>query len=146
MPKLEDFQRIVWDDSMATGIATIDKQHQYLIDTLDEANRHLLAETDTTYLRTIVNELLSYALIHFESEEALMQRYDYATAYPEQAQIHIAQHREFSSRVVAIQEQLREGRKVSRTEVLRFLNTWLADHVLGTDKLFYNYLIQKTNY
>jgi hemerythrin-like metal-binding protein len=140
MPELEKFQDIKWDDSMATGITVIDKQHQYLVDTLDEANQHLLDDNDTEHLQLVIKQLLGYAIMHFETEEALMQRYDYLAACPEEAEEHIAQHRDFSSRVVAVQEELREGHKVSRIEILKFLNHWLHNHVLGIDRLLCNYL------
>jgi hemerythrin-like metal-binding protein len=143
MPELEEFHAIKWDDSMASGIASIDKQHQYLIDTLDDANQRLLAENDTAHLRLVINQLLGYAIMHFETEEELMQRYGYITACPEEAEKHIAQHRDFSSWVVGVQEQLRQGRKISRLEILKFLNHWLRNHVLGTDRLLCNYLNEK---
>ncbi|MES9991513.1 MAG: bacteriohemerythrin [Candidatus Thiodiazotropha sp.] len=143
MPRLEDIHPLKWDVSMATGITTIDKHHQYLFDTLQQANQHLLAKDDVTSLKQVVNDLLGYAIMHFETEEALMQRYNYAAAHPDEAQTHIAQHRDFSSKVVAVSERLREGRKVSSAEVLIFLNHWLQEHVLGIDQLLGNYLFQK---
>ncbi|MBT3048334.1 MAG: bacteriohemerythrin [Candidatus Thiodiazotropha sp.] len=143
MPKLEDFQVIEWDASMATGIADIDKQHQYLVDTLQEANRRLLADDDAGYLKKVVKDLLGYAIMHFETEESLMQVYDYAAAHPEDAQAHIAQHRDFSSQIVAINEQLREGHTISGVEVLAFLNNWLREHVLGIDQLLGRFLFHR---
>ncbi|MET0069487.1 MAG: bacteriohemerythrin [Candidatus Thiodiazotropha sp.] len=143
MPKLEDFQAIEWDPSMATGIADIDKQHQYLVDTLQEANRRLLADDDAGHMKKVVKGLLGYAIMHFETEESLMQVYGYAAAHPEDAKAHIAQHRDFSSRIVAINEQLREGRAISRIEVLLFLNNWLREHVLGIDQLLGRFLFHK---
>lgn len=140
MSQLEQFRPIRWDESMATGIAVIDKQHQYLVDTLQEANTKLLDEHNSALLKQIAKELLSYAIMHFETEEALMQRYDYAADYPQQARDHITQHRDFSRHVVAVHDQLREGQEVSRTEVLRFLNHWMLNHVLGTDQQLAKFL------
>lgn len=143
MPRVEQFQGIQWDASMAGGISAIDRQHQFLVETLDEANRHLLTERDSRHLRQVVKALLGYAIMHFETEEALMQRFDYATACPAEARDHIAQHRDFSNKVVSVQEHLREGRRVSRIEVLSFLNNWVREHVLGADKSLCNYLNQR---
>jgi hemerythrin-like metal-binding protein len=143
MPRKKGFQQIEWQESMATGIPAIDKQHRYLVDTLAAANKTLFANNDDTLLNQVVNDLLGYAITHFETEEALMQRYSYATTCPEEAATHIAQHRYFSRQVVAILDQLREGQKVSRTEVLSFVNHWLRDHVLGTDQKLGRYLRKK---
>ncbi|WP_316367264.1 bacteriohemerythrin [Candidatus Thiodiazotropha sp. CDECU1] len=146
MAKIEHFQPIEWEASMATGVAAIDKQHKYLIDTLQTANETLLADDDVALLKRVANDLLGYAITHFETEEELMQRYGYTEARPEEARAHIAQHRDFSCQIVAVHEQLREGKKVSRIEVLRFLNHWLRDHVLGVDQLLGKYLVKQTGH
>ncbi len=127
---------------MATGVAVIDNQHQYLIDTLQKANRQLLDDHDDILLSQIARDLLGYAIMHFETEEKLMQRYGYEAADPETAQRHITQHRDFSKQVVAIREQLREGQKVSHPDVLKFLNHWLRDHVLGIDQRLGQFLAE----
>jgi hemerythrin-like metal-binding protein len=145
MSELEPFQPVEWDESMATGIDAIDKQHRYLVDTLREANIKLLEEDNYALLKQIAKDLLAYAIMHFETEEALMQRHDYASACPQQAREHITQHRHFSTYVVALRDQLREGQEVSRVEVLRFLNHWLREHVLGIDRQLANFLNSKLN-
>lgn len=142
MPLKIPFQPIEWTDTMATGIGPIDKQHRYLVDTLMLANEKLLGDHDDYLLEIIIKDLLGYAITHFETEEGLMQRYGYAEAYPDEARSHIAQHRDFSRQVVAISDQLHEGRQVSDIEVLTFLNEWLRDHVLGIDRLFSAFLVQ----
>jgi hemerythrin len=134
MPVDLPFQPIEWSERMATGVARIDGQHRFLVDTLRQANKRLLVEQDSALLGDIAKDLLGYAIMHFETEESLMQRHSYAIAYPEVAQAHIAQHRDFSRRVVRLCDRLREGREVSRLEVLKFLNEWLRDHVLGIDQ------------
>ena len=137
------FEPIRWSDQMATGVARIDEQHRFLVDTLRQANEKLLVEPSSVLLGDIAKDLLGYAIMHFETEEALMRRHGYDAEYPEVAQAHVAQHRDFSHRVVALCDQLREGREVSRLEVLRFLNEWLRGHVLGIDQLLGDFLQQK---
>jgi len=142
MPTANTFQPIEWQPSMATGVAAIDRQHQYLIDTLRQANQQLLNSDDNELLNRVAKDLLGYAITHFETEEKLMQRYGYEEAEPEMAQLHVSQHRNFSQQVVSVREQLREGQKVSHLEVLKFLNHWLRDHVLGIDQHLGRFLNQ----
>lgn len=144
MPLTMPFQPIEWEESMATGIKAIDNQHHFLVDTLQQANANLLDDKDGVLLGQITKDLLSYAIMHFETEEALMQRYGYKDACPEEASNHISQHREFSRKMVTIFDQLREGMEVSRIGLLTFLNNWLRDHVLGIDQLLGKYLVQAT--
>lgn len=128
------FEQIEWSDRMATGVAQVDLQHHYLVDTLREANAKLLGDHDSALLAEIAKGLLNYAIMHFETEEELMQRYGYEAAHPDVARAHIAQHREFSRQVVAVCDLLREKRQVSSVEVLKYLNEWLRSHVLGIDQ------------
>jgi len=134
MPLDLPFEPIEWSSKMVTGVAAIDSQHRYLVDTLKRANEKLLRRDEGMLLGEIAKDLLNYAIMHFETEEALMQRYGYQNEFPDLAVMHIAQHREFSRRVVAVCEHLREGRSVARIEVLKYLNEWLRAHVLGIDQ------------
>jgi hemerythrin len=90
----------------------------------------------------ISKDLLGYAITHFDTEETLMRRYGYEDLFPEEARKHIQQHREFSRQVVSVCDHLREGREVSSVEVLKFLNHWLRDHVLGIDQMLGDFLRQ----
>ncbi len=134
MSAVQSFEAIEWTEKMSTGIADIDVQHRFLVDTLRKANDRLLNDRDGVLLETIAKDLLTYAIMHFETEEKLMRQYGYAEACPEMATNHIAQHREFSRQVVAVCDRLRERREVSRIEVLKYLNEWLRNHVLGIDQ------------
>lgn len=140
MPLDLPFEPIEWSDTMETGIERIDQQHRYLVDTLRNANKRLLQDHEGALLEEVAHDLLGYAIMHFETEEECMMRYGYHIAKPELAAAHIRQHRDFSQRVVAICEQLRERHPVSHIEVLRFLNEWLRNHVLGVDQRMGHFL------
>lgn len=139
------FKSIEWLESMSVGVDPIDKQHRFLVDTLQEANETLLNDESGVMLHDIALNLLRYAIMHFETEEDLMQRYGYQDAYPEEALEHIAQHRHFSRKIVAIRDQLRVGHEVSNMEVLVFLNDWLYNHLLGVDQKYGDYLRKAKN-
>ncbi|MBU1235490.1 MAG: bacteriohemerythrin [Gammaproteobacteria bacterium] len=129
-----NFTPIEWSEKMATGVPQVDAQHRYLVDTLRRANDRLLGDHEGALLGEIAKDLLNYAIMHFETEESLMKRYGYEAAFPDVARAHIAQHRDFSRQVVAVCDHLREGRPVSRMDVLKYLNEWLRNHVLGIDQ------------
>jgi hemerythrin len=125
---------IIWNDSYLTGIDRIDEQHKVLVNTLNEANARLVVSVTRGLLEQITRDLLSYAIYHFETEEALMQEYGYARLAAADDEKHRQEHRSFSQQVVALREGLRDGRLVSREELLSFLNNWLINHILNTDK------------
>jgi hemerythrin-like metal-binding protein len=122
---------IVWSNSLVTGIAEIDDQHRILVNSINEANTRLTSYVNAEALDEITRNLLSYALYHFDTEEQLMQEYNYAAE--DASGIHLKQHREFSTTVVAIRDGIKAGKLISREELLSFLNTWLINHILNTD-------------
>lgn len=125
---------IVWESRFDTGVTDIDEQHHVLVSTLNEANLTLLHETRRDAVDQLLQDLLAYALYHFETEEALMQTHDYATHAPDEARQHIEEHRKFAQRVVALRNTLETTGDVDRDALLAFLNAWLQQHILGIDQ------------
>jgi hemerythrin len=124
---------IVWSDELLTGVKEIDDQHQILVNMLNDANVKLAESSSRAYLDEIVRELISYALYHFDTEEEMMIDKGYDDTARE---AHFAEHRAFSEKVSAVQEELKVGKLISREDLLGFLNAWLINHIMKTDKRF----------
>jgi hemerythrin-like metal-binding protein len=62
---------------MATGIPSIDAEHEHLFDILHEANLKMQKNADQSHLKEVIRHMLTYALVHFETEESLMKQYAY---------------------------------------------------------------------
>ncbi len=139
---MQSHDPILWNDSYLTGIEPIDRQHMVLVNTLNDANARLSGLVTRELLEDITRDLLSYAIYHFETKEALMREYDYAGGSGDDAAKHQQEHRNFSQQVVSLREGLRDGRLVTREELLSFLNEWLVNHILNTDKRLGTYLQQ----
>jgi hemerythrin-like metal-binding protein len=133
---------LVWNDSYLTGVERIDAQHKVLVNTLNDANARLSGTITRELLEQITRDLLSYAIYHFETEEALMQEFDYAGLSAADEVKHREEHRSFSQQVVSLREGLRDGRLVTREDLLSFLNQWLVNHILNTDKRLGAFLTQ----
>jgi len=131
---MADHEPLVWNESYVTGVVEIDEQHRILVNTLNEANARLAENSTPEFLEQITRDLLSYALYHFETEESLMKDYGYEDADGSAAALHLEQHRAFSAKVVAVREGLKCGTLISREDLLSFLNNWLVNHILHTDK------------
>lgn len=131
MPDLDSIQ---WNDTMLTGVAEMDAQHRILVDTLIEAKTKLTGDLSDPLFEQITRDLLAYAIYHFETEEKLMQEHHYADAAPDDAAQHLAQHRYFSERVVALRAEARKRQPGSRDALLAFLQDWLINHILTSDQ------------
>lgn len=125
---------LAWNDSFATGVPEIDEQHMILVHTLNEASVRLANDASLESLERITQDLLSYALYHFETEEQLMQTYGYPEDSSADAAQHLEQHRAFSAKVVQVREGIKQGTPVAPEDLLGFLNGWLVNHILNTDK------------
>ncbi|MCK9635760.1 MAG: bacteriohemerythrin [Methylobacter tundripaludum] len=143
---MADYDLIVWNDGLVTGIDKIDEQHQILINLFNEANTKLTANNNADFLEQITRDLLSYALYHFETEEELMQKYGYSEEKTGDIERHILQHRSFSAKVVAVHNDIKAGILISREDLLAFLNRWLINHILNTDKQLAAFLLASEKY
>ena len=143
---MADYDLIAWNDTLVTGIDKIDEQHQILVNLFNEANTRLTTNNNAEFLEQITRDLLSYALYHFETEEELMQKYGYTEDKIEDDDTHIRQHRSFSTKVVAVRNDIKSGILISREELLSFLNGWLINHIINTDKRLAAFLLASEQY
>lgn len=125
---------IQWSDALLTGVAEIDRQHRILVNSLIEARIKLTDDASDPLFERITRDLLGYAIYHFDAEEQLMRRCGYDAAAPDAAASHLAQHRGFSERVVALRAAARLGEPGSKAALLSFLEDWLANHIMTVDK------------
>jgi hemerythrin-like metal-binding protein len=137
------YDPIEWNEKLLTGVTEIDSQHKILVDAINDANSRLMEDHDIKLIEQITKDLLSYAIFHFETEEDLMLQYDYDGESAEEAQLHQKQHREFSTQVLAVRDGLRDGKEISREDLLAFLNGWLISHIMNTDQRLGAFLKQK---
>lgn len=122
---------ITWNDALMTGVTTMDEQHKILVNMINEANDLLDETAGRDIYMEVVKDLISYALYHFDDEEELM----IAAQYPEELRKHhIEEHRAFSQKVTTIQQELVQGKLVHRDELIGYLNHWLVNHIMGTDR------------
>lgn len=139
----EGIARLEWTDALKTGVPEIDEQHMILVHTLNDAAEKLAHEATAETLGQITQDLLSYALYHFETEEELMQEYGYQEAEEASMQRHLDQHRGFSTKVVAIREGIKSGKLIAPGELIGFLNDWLVHHIQHTDQALAAFVLAK---
>jgi hemerythrin-like metal-binding protein len=130
-------------DAMLTGVPEIDRQHRILVDALVEARAKLTGDAADPLFERITRDLLAYAIYRFDAEEQAMRRHGYDADAPDAAAIHLAEHRRFSERVVALRKAARMGEPGSKAALLSFLEDWLANHVMTADKRLAQHILGK---
>lgn len=129
-----------WEAKMATGIAKVDAQHKELIRQVNELMDAMKAGKGRQIIGDVLAFLGKYALEHFATEEALMQRHGYP-GYAEHKAIHEAFKKDFGQLAA---EYDRNPEKLSVTiQVQRRVLDWLRDHILNTDQKMGAFLREK---
>lgn len=115
-----------WSSDLDTGIDVIDKQHQRIVDYLNELNE----ANDTGDLKAtnhVLDELVDYTVTHFAFEEELQERAGYPFL-----KAHKRVHEIFVKRVAEFQARAAAGQNVA-PELLSMLKIWLVNHIKGDD-------------
>jgi len=116
------------------GVEHIDEQHKKLFGLADKA--YMLLKDDFTLdkydkIVHILEELKAYTIFHFKSEEEYMQSINYKRLFTQKIE-----HAEFIKKLEAIDlRHIDENQDEGLVKILNFLNDWLTEHILKTDKL-----------
>lgn len=124
---------VLWKEEYKTGIDVVDVQHRQLFDKIE----HLLEiaksgsrETNKRECMEIIDFLVKYTVIHFETEEKLQREKRYVS-YEE----HVRIHREFTNTVQVYKDMLNNN--FSSKALKSFIGTllaWLVNHVCVCDR------------
>jgi len=121
---------IVWNNQWNIGIASIDADHQALVQLLNDLHNAIADNHSQTIMGRVVASLVDYTQNHFRREEGLMDQHHYWGASSQKAQ-----HREFLAKITDVQRRFHQADDQRLgIEVLNFLRNWLIDHILQEDK------------
>jgi hemerythrin-like metal-binding protein len=131
---------IIWNTRLETGHRQIDLQHQELVELINEADAGHAAGRDIEVLREIMPRLLAYVLFHFATEDKLMNGSDVAAAH---AKEHRQAHQEFADRVSAMKKSIETGETELLEPLVIYLQDWLIEHIMKTDRVLVHELAKK---
>ena len=129
---------IEWNESLSVGVKSIDEEHQQLIAILDDFYQNIYQASPHDKLLQLIDGLKSYTIIHFAHEEEIMEKY----GYPNLAD-HQKEHQKFIRTVEDFEARYKSGRLLLTLEVTGFIKHWIVAHIMGTDKLYSDYLISQ---
>lgn len=120
-----------WNIKYSVNIKIIDDQHQKLVELLNTLHEKMKEGKGKESLKSILDELINYTLVHFKTEEDYFDKY----RYPD-SKAHKEEHAILVRQVRAIKKELDEGRTVLTVDVLEFLKEWLTSHIMESDKKY----------
>jgi hemerythrin len=122
---------VTWDTSYSVSVKSCDAAHQKLFDLINALHEAMKLGKGRTIIADIVRELDAYTHTHFQAEEALMERAQYAALSP-----HRLEHKKFIAQVKQFRDELEAGSKGDPIGVLSLLKDWLSNHIKQTDKKY----------
>lgn len=128
----------IWSQTYELGIPAMDRQHQLLVQAINDLHEAMQAGQDRDAVVQTVLQLISYTKVHFESEEHLLT----AKGYPEFPD-HRMEHHAFVKRVLDFHNAFLDGRVVLSAEVMQFMKEWLAGHILVNDRKYANWMKER---
>lgn len=132
---IEDGDLINWNNKLNIGISSVDMEHKKLISLANELAIAIIDGEAREQLKAVLDRLLDYTETHFRNEEALFKKYK----YPEE-ELHVKEHRQLTKQVIDLHKELSLR---FAGNIVEFLESWLINHILSSDKKYAQYLKQR---
>jgi hemerythrin-like metal-binding protein len=130
----DSFDIIQWNKRLQLGIASIDDQHERLVEMINQLYRLIRVSTTERHLYAyILGSLVEFSLTHFENEHVLMNTY--VGLNDEENQQHRKEHELFREKILDFEKRFKENElEAFEMELLNYLTEWIMEHVLKRDK------------
>ena len=122
-----------WSMEFETGLDNVDEQHKKLVSMVNDIGKATSERVLTKEeVDAVFKELVEYADYHFKDEEMLMEE---VGVYQISFKDHVNNHKLFLDEVLNLKKDLDYGLSEDKVRnVLDFLVSWLAFHILGQDQ------------
>jgi len=119
----------VWENSYATGVDQIDKDHKQLVKLINDLYEAMQDGSGGALLLPVFSALKHYTEMHFANEE----RYMIACDAPGKAE-HLREHEQMVRTLADLEKRHRQGEAAISLQTLTFLRDWLKNHICVVDQ------------
>ena len=126
---------IKWTELLLTGVPEIDKQHMNLFTVVNSFAQSIMDENDKQEVDKLYNFLSEYVVLHFSTEEKMLELEGYPAA---EFAVHKAQHAYFTRAFCALKRRydlLGHSPDLTR-DTHRDVSGWLLNHVAKADGIW----------
>lgn len=127
-----------WSNQYLIGNEIIDTEHQELFILINTFHSLWVEKHAHQDIAKVLNQLIVYTQLHFRHEENIMK----AAGYPNLSQ-HQQVHEEMIDTIFALQKSYEDKNLHLEMDTIKFVKSWLIDHILQNDYLFHNFLLHK---
>lgn len=120
---------ITWtQEAFGTNVAIADEQHQKLFNMLNDLHE-TAASGDRGAIGKQLDGLIDFVVMHFQTEEKLMQEKGYADFAA-----HKVEHDKLVATCADLQKKFHAGSADITQETTSFVKDWLCNHIPNVDK------------
>jgi hemerythrin len=120
-----------WKSDYSVNVAEIDRQHQKLIQMINDLNDAMVEGKGKDAIGKIVDGLVNYTGTHFSTEEKYFDKFGYPESYS-----HKMEHVAFVKKATEFKSGFASGKLGLSIDVMDFLSKWLQNHILVNDKKY----------
>ncbi len=128
----------VWDAKYTLHIAELDRQHRKLFALFNDLYDAMQDGHGSELIDKVLTGVVDYTVYHFEAEERLLRQYGY-----QEEEAHRAEHAKLAAQAKDLVLRHRAGEAKVTMATLKFLCDWLNNHILGSDRKFAPFLIER---
>jgi len=126
---------LTWSDDYLIGDLTIDTEHKELFRLINSFHNHWQENHDRKSIAAVLNQLINYAQMHFQHEEAIMEEAQYKKLIE-----HQAIHESLIDTIFKLHQEYSENHLHLEMDTMKFVRSWLVDHIVQNDYLFRDHL------
>lgn len=127
-----------WSKQYLIGDDLIDAEHEELFRLINDFHSRWSAAHNRQEIAKVFNQLVVYAEFHFRHEEQIMSD----AGYPKLAE-HQQIHEDMIDTIFRLQKSYEEASLRLEMETMKFVKSWLIEHILENDYLFRDFLARK---
>ena len=120
--------KLLWDESLETGIIEIDIQHRNLFNIFKVLDDSIDQGKSSMIIKYIIDEIERYGSYHIIAEESILKKYNVFS------KAHEAEHLHFKDQVQKFKEKyINTKDKILAKEISEYLYTWVTNHIMKTE-------------
>jgi len=124
-----------WSTQYLIGDDVIDAEHKELFRLINDFHSHWVEAHARQDIARVLNQLVVYAEMHFRHEEKIMA----GAGYPKLVE-HQHVHESLIETIFQLQKSYEEGSLRLEMDTMKFVKSWLIEHILQNDYLFRDFL------
>ena len=124
-----------WSKQYLIGDDIIDAEHIKLFELINDFHSRWMETQDKHEISEVFRQLVAYAEIHFQHEESIMAE----AGYPKLTE-HQKIHETMFETIFELHKSHMEKGLRLEMDTMRFVRSWLLDHILQEDYLFRDFL------